>query len=496
MNRRVLVVDDSATVRRLVRAILEEAGYEVETAVDGAEGLDRIQRAPFDLALVDFVMPRLNGYQLTQAIRSIPALRALPVVLMSARADQIGARFMSQTGAVATLPKPFPPFTLLDTVGHALDGGGPRRTNGAAPESPHASWLGEHDFQRVAPDPERYPTTERPPPPPPPEAFAPFDAGPPDEGDVSALSPLSPGEEVATRRIVELLGRAVAPALEDLLRRGGPADTEDVVEAIRARVTASQLVALARELRPLELRVRGPVALEGLVALAPLGEIFQLLHLQSQTGLLVIDRDDVQVTVAFREGRVDLALGHGVGSEFRLGRYLVGAELVPRAEVEQAALLAVAQTALLGEVLVRNGRVRPEDLERALSRQTSELVYEILRWSGGRFRFESGAVLSEATAARLGLPIETLVLEGFRRLDEWRVIAEVIPTDAAVLARDEALVAAMAAERLDRQERRVLDAVDGVHTVRDVVRAVEMGSFDACKILYRLVRARLLRVVR
>src|SRR5581483_11254681 len=121
MARRVLVADDSATLRRLVEAVLVEAGYDVEPASDGAEALDRVQRSHFDLALVDFVMPRLNGYQLTQAIRSIPALRTLPVVLVSARADQIGARFMAQTGAVAALDKPFTPATLLGVVARALE---------------------------------------------------------------------------------------------------------------------------------------------------------------------------------------------------------------------------------------------------------------------------------------------------------------------------------------------------------------------------------------
>lgn len=128
-------------------------------------------------------------------------------------------------------------------------------------------------------------------------------------------------------------------------------------------------------------------------------------------------------------------------------------------------------------------------------RQTSELVYELLRWSGGRFRFEAGASSPEAQAARLGLTSDNLVLEGFRRIDEWRLIAEYIPSDAVVLARDEGLVRALASDRLDGDEQRVLAAVDGARTVREVVDAVAMSAFDACKILYRLLRARLVTPV-
>ena len=112
MTARILVVEDSATVRHLVEAVLRGAGYSVETAVDGVDGLERVHRSTFDLALVDFVMPRLNGYQFAQAMRGIPGGAEVPLVLMSARAESIGARFGQQTGAVATLVKPFTPTAL------------------------------------------------------------------------------------------------------------------------------------------------------------------------------------------------------------------------------------------------------------------------------------------------------------------------------------------------------------------------------------------------
>ncbi|MDB4932507.1 MAG: hypothetical protein JWM10_4991, partial [Myxococcaceae bacterium] len=121
MPARILVVEDSATVRLLVEAILRGAGYSVETAVDGVDGLERVHRASFDLALVDFVMPRLNGYQFAQALRGLPGGVDLPIVLMSARAEAIGDRFAQQTGAVATLAKPFSPSALLELVRASLD---------------------------------------------------------------------------------------------------------------------------------------------------------------------------------------------------------------------------------------------------------------------------------------------------------------------------------------------------------------------------------------
>ena len=102
-------------------SVLGSAGYDVETAVDGADGLERVQRGRFDLMLIDFVMPRLNGYQVAQAMRAIPGLQRLPIVLVSAKAEQIGERFASQTGAAAVLQKPFTPQGLLDAVARSLE---------------------------------------------------------------------------------------------------------------------------------------------------------------------------------------------------------------------------------------------------------------------------------------------------------------------------------------------------------------------------------------
>ena len=98
MPGRILVVDDSPTIRRLVRSVLEESGYDVSTAPDGQAALDLLQREDFDLALIDFVMPRINGYQLAQSIRAIDRLRELPLVLMSARPTRLVRGLCSKPG--------------------------------------------------------------------------------------------------------------------------------------------------------------------------------------------------------------------------------------------------------------------------------------------------------------------------------------------------------------------------------------------------------------
>ncbi len=118
---RVLVIDDSPTILKVVSAILARHGYEPQVARDGAQGIEVIKKGTkIDLVLLDFVMPRMNGYQFCRELRSNPAHRALPVVLMSAKGDKIRGQFVQQTGAVDAITKPFDARALVAVIEGAL----------------------------------------------------------------------------------------------------------------------------------------------------------------------------------------------------------------------------------------------------------------------------------------------------------------------------------------------------------------------------------------
>jgi two-component system sensor histidine kinase and response regulator WspE len=82
-TRRILVVDDSLTVREVERQLLTRLGYEVDVAVDGADGWNAIRAAQYDLLVSDIDMPRMNGIELVRAVRSEPRFAALPIVIVS-----------------------------------------------------------------------------------------------------------------------------------------------------------------------------------------------------------------------------------------------------------------------------------------------------------------------------------------------------------------------------------------------------------------------------
>jgi two-component system chemotaxis sensor kinase CheA len=115
---KVLVVEDSYTVRELQRSILEAAGYRVETARDGKEAFDRVTSdEEIDLVLTDLDMPEMDGLELTKAIRARPERSSLPVVIVTSRGSEDDRRLGVEAGADAYMVKrAYDQHTLLDVV--------------------------------------------------------------------------------------------------------------------------------------------------------------------------------------------------------------------------------------------------------------------------------------------------------------------------------------------------------------------------------------------
>ncbi|MBX3268881.1 MAG: response regulator [Sandaracinaceae bacterium] len=451
---RVLVVDDSATVRRVVRRTLTQAGFDVSAAADGREGLELAQREPPDIVLVDFVMPQMNGLKFVQAMRRIANLEHVPVVLMSAKADKIGDGFLAQTGALDAIGKPFSPEALLTVTEHALS-----RANDSTVVSLES--------------------VER-------ESIAPLSGELPVETTATVRAE-------ASARIAARLAQLVASVTPDL-------DAAQLASALEARFEPPALFDEIEALATLVPGRDGEVSLRGRTEHVPLGEVLQLLTQARQTGVLDVEkrgsRSGRAISVCLEEGKVQLAIGRVHEQEFRLGRYLLREGLVEREDLDRILANRTAQRGLLGMRLVKLGYISADDLHRALVQQTSELVYEALRWPRGDFRFVRFASRPEAHDANLALPVASILMEGLRRVDEWRLIEEQVGSFDAVPRRDEESLRSIDLDRLDADERRVLELVDAERTVRAIIDGSRLSSFDACKILFQMATSRLIRVSR
>ncbi len=113
---KVLVVDDSKTIRRTAESLLERAGCEVRTAQDGFDALGELVEFRPDLVLVDIVMPRLDGYHTCALIKANPSLRHTPVIMLSSKDGLFDRAKGRLVGAELYLTKPFTADELLGAV--------------------------------------------------------------------------------------------------------------------------------------------------------------------------------------------------------------------------------------------------------------------------------------------------------------------------------------------------------------------------------------------
>jgi DNA-binding response OmpR family regulator len=521
MTSRILVVDDSRTIRRVVSAILERHGYEARVACDGVEAMEALLSGEVkaDLVLLDFVMPRMNGYQFCRALRADPGLSMTPVVLMSAKSDRIRDQFVQQTGAIDAITKPFDAQALVAVVENAL-----RRMNSRGPGSQCPRDL---------------------------------------DGEEPASATVV---EVETRRthVAHIVATKLAHIATRAVANKPNATPGELAAALTEKLAEYALIEMVEAVRDVE---RGSHVLSGDLGVVPIGAILQLLQAEAQTGVLVCRSGDAEVVATFRKGLIDLVQSSGAGDEFRLGRFFVEEGIVTPAQIDEVmsrvrssepgeemdaplshvtvrndlpsskpsdpiisledpdtvradvdarvtmpglassvpsrrasipssgppAVEMERPKRLLGTTLLELGKITDSQLRTALTRQSSELLYEVLRWPRGRFDFRAEPATDVVQSARLGLPVASVVMEGFRRVDEWRVLEGTIGNFDAVLVRDELALRSLDTGTLPPKEKGVLDGVDGERSVRAIIAQSHMSSFDACRVLVQFLEARVLR---
>lgn len=117
MGKKILVVDDSKTMRDMVSFTLKSAGHEVAEAVDGEQAMALIGRTSrIDLVITDLNMPKMDGIGLIKAIRSHPSYRATPILILTTEGDATKKQEGKAAGGTGWIVKPFVPEKLLDAV--------------------------------------------------------------------------------------------------------------------------------------------------------------------------------------------------------------------------------------------------------------------------------------------------------------------------------------------------------------------------------------------
>lgn len=262
----------------------------------------------------------------------------------------------------------------------------------------------------------------------------------------------------------------------------------------RSAVGAASVLEEAREF------AAAGLSLAGDLASFPAGDVLELCGARRASGIvrIVSTETNGRIELFLRDGKVDFAAAAGVAEEFLLGRFIAAEGTISASRL--ADVLAARQRRVgaalppLGADLIARGLTSAEVVTRALARQTTELSFETLRWREGFFQLRRTRELPAlAQQAALGLDVDQLLLEGYRRVDEWRVIEGEIGGFEDVFVRNDANITELPRGTLTRDELAVLEQIDGRKTVRDIIKKLRLGSFDLARMIFRLRRARLVR---
>lgn len=122
MTKKILIADDDPTIIKLLQVNLEMEGYEVIAAEDGEQAVEKAQESAPDLIVLDIMMPRMDGWAAREALKEIDSVAGVPVIFLSARAQQADIQKGYEAGVAEYVTKPFDPMDLLAIIEQILAG--------------------------------------------------------------------------------------------------------------------------------------------------------------------------------------------------------------------------------------------------------------------------------------------------------------------------------------------------------------------------------------
>ncbi len=232
--------------------------------------------------------------------------------------------------------------------------------------------------------------------------------------------------------------------------------------------------------------------LQGQIETFGISEIFQLISHQDKTGTLEISSSEFGAKLRFLDGNLVEAWSDKRTPAELIGALLVRAGLITPVQLGHALDMQRQNLRRIGDILIRIGALRISEFREMLLLQHRETVYRVLQLQRGSFRFLPEPVeIEEGVSAPMEL--DTLLMEGFRQIDEWPKVRAKVPSDRTVYTRvKEALVPG----DLTSEEARVLPMIDGTHTVRELIDLSRLGEFNAWQAIANLFERGLLTPVR
>ncbi len=230
------------------------------------------------------------------------------------------------------------------------------------------------------------------------------------------------------------------------------------------------------------------MALEGTFKDFHVADILQLIGLQRKTGMLTLEGEEDSLSLTFQEGAVVWAQFTSLPWEQRITGPLLARGLLKPAQLEEAVTLQKETSKRLPTILAEKGYLQKKEWESILAREVEDAVYRPFRWTAGRYRFVPQPTV-DPPEGRIGpLSAESILMEGIRRVDEWPMIRERVPSPAMVF-KVGSRATKLIPKNIEPGEVKMLDLVDGRRTVQELVDASGLGEFEAMRSLASLVGA-------
>jgi DNA-binding response OmpR family regulator len=432
-GEKILDIDDSPTVQRLIEMILSSQGYQVVLASDGEEGIVKAREERPAVILVDFVMPKMNGFQVCKTLKEDPDFRDTPIILVTSKGDKVGSKFVDVLGITEYFTKPFQPEELLAKIREVID----KRQASAQPLPLR--------------EPVKAPLRETP---------AALEQQPSDSKPAHAGN----GIEATVRSIVDqVLAEFIKTTLPELIRRE-----------------------LAKPQHAEQAGVRGNLASVRIV------EVLQMLGLQRQTGRLVINRSSGDgVEVYFRDGFVVFASSILAGNKTWLEGLLKKTCKLDDDSLRHVLRIADMTSQPIDRVLIQERLLDAKTFSDCLRRHTESAVYKIMAWKDGEFFFEKA--IPPVFANPIRLKVDDLLLEGARRADEWSLIQQKIPEFDAVFEPIISDADELTTRGMSDVDLSVFRYVDGRRTIQNIIDILSIGEFEVVKSMFILLSVNLIR---
>ncbi len=431
---KVIVIDDSPTVRKLAELVLTEAGYKVFTAENGEEGLKLAEETLPSVILVDFIMPRMNGYQFCKMARCNPFLKDVPIILITAKGEDVGEKFTAKFGVVDYFIKPFQPEELLTKVNSLVKEHETRKASESAEES--------------APKKEEKS----------PKAKKEFRA---EEDSSMTLNTGEALDRVLKRYFHKEFPFLLQKTVSDILKQTGVIRAQDIV-------------------------------LSGDIASFSFFDILQFLDTTKPTGKLSVYSHTMSSEIYFDRGAIYYSATSRQGTNLLSGD-IIEKRLNVSKDVFNKAVQTSKETGVpILRAFVKENVISEDQAMNILSDKIFDSVYSTMELENGNFFFEKMPIPENLADIPIRIKASQLILEGARRIDERRFAAKMFEDNDLVFIR---LMTDVAVEdiNLDKNELEIFSLVDGKRTIGDIIKKSSVEEQEAKRILYTLTKVGILK---